>query len=437
MFRFLLLSLVALLWPLCVASQSNPWGLLSSSPVAPDRWDAMSFATRDSGWIAGTISGVFRTVDGGQSWQELSSAYGETEPGYFRSIGFGSSVVGWLGSVGSSRQFLMTRDGGNTWTEAQGYDSAIAKGFCGIHAPNSNTVFAVGPYTRQIAGLPHVTFSYDQGATYTTTTMDSLVDGLVDVLCIDSSRIIAGGSLGTSIFADSRACIILSTDSGRSWRRSFLDTIRGTQVWKLQRLADGTLIGTVQMYASTAIRHIRSADNGTTWTVVHGTTHDMPNRYILQTIFFLDTKTGFAGGRQLPLHVTHDGGVTWKLLDTTVTNLNKFSFVDDTTVFASGTAVWKLGHSVPTHVRALGSQPSISARLLPGRQIAIHMDERIPVRHLALYDVQGKLLAEQPLAIHTGTQNDIVVPVPHGHRGTLIVNVWSTIDHFASIISVP
>ncbi len=52
-------------------AQVGSWQVLPNSPVALDRWDAMHFVHQDSGCIAGTKSGVFRTRNAGETWEEL------------------------------------------------------------------------------------------------------------------------------------------------------------------------------------------------------------------------------------------------------------------------------------------------------------------------------------------------------------------------------
>lgn len=67
-------------------------------------------------WVSGSEGSVFRTLDRGKSWQDLSpEGYDEFE---FRDIETFGADTAYLLSAGSPAVLLLTTDGGQSWSEA-------------------------------------------------------------------------------------------------------------------------------------------------------------------------------------------------------------------------------------------------------------------------------------------------------------------------------
>lgn len=251
--------------------QKGTWSLLQNSPNANERWDAMSFVHPDTGWIAGTKGGMFRTYDGGQTWTELRSAYlvsdkfpnGITRE--FRSMDFVTSSVGWCGTLGDTDPIWRTTDGGEHWTQATGLDTLLVRGVCGMDAVSETSMYCVGPFSSRIFLGPHITSTHDGGATYVTLQAPPSVTTLVDVsFRTPSTGVIGGGEDGD--VKEGFAVVYRSNDSGRTWTQVYKCSTAGTQLWKFHRIADTILVGSIQMVGVTSTDlMIRSDDDGRTW----------------------------------------------------------------------------------------------------------------------------------------------------------------------------
>lgn len=72
---------------------------------------------RDTAWVSGDSGGVWRTTDGGTTWQDVSPP-GSTEDTLYRDIEATDADHAWLLAIGEGEDsaILRTTDGGATWT---------------------------------------------------------------------------------------------------------------------------------------------------------------------------------------------------------------------------------------------------------------------------------------------------------------------------------
>ncbi|MDX1740484.1 MAG: hypothetical protein R3178_04285, partial [Rhodothermales bacterium] len=105
-------------WPYAASGQSLTWRELPAAPFTGRHNDAF-FASAESGWIVNGDGEIYRTDDGGASWQ---LQFRKTTV-HFRSVGFVNEERGFAGNVGdgefgtTDRSALYeTRDGGLTWS---------------------------------------------------------------------------------------------------------------------------------------------------------------------------------------------------------------------------------------------------------------------------------------------------------------------------------
>jgi photosystem II stability/assembly factor-like uncharacterized protein len=93
----------------------NTWSSVHTSTHLQTHCWKISFPSDNVGYVSvecNTAPYVFlKTVNGGQSWQEMS--YTTTAPAMVQGVGFINDSTGWLG--GFSRTYF-TNDGGATWT---------------------------------------------------------------------------------------------------------------------------------------------------------------------------------------------------------------------------------------------------------------------------------------------------------------------------------
>jgi photosystem II stability/assembly factor-like uncharacterized protein len=84
-----------------------------------------SFINHNTGWVCGTNGQVYRTVDGGSTWdvQTLDDTV------IFTDVHFISKEIGWLTS-GTFGQLYRTKDGGRTWQLVHNVDDGLLISFC-------------------------------------------------------------------------------------------------------------------------------------------------------------------------------------------------------------------------------------------------------------------------------------------------------------------
>jgi photosystem II stability/assembly factor-like uncharacterized protein len=128
-----------------------------------------------------------------------------------------------------------------------------------------------------------------------------------------------------------RGHILVSADSGRSWRQAEVET---------RALLTGVFMHDARL--GWAVGHdevvVRTRDGGLTWTRVHNAPeHEKP----LLDVWFADARTGLAVGAYGGLLATDDGGDTWtprKVRGEDDFHLNQIAAAADGTLFLAGEA---------------------------------------------------------------------------------------------------
>ena len=106
---------------------------------------------RDHVWVAGYFGSIYRSRDGGETWQRIPSGDQKLPSGtsgliYQKSIydiSFADEQNGW--AVGRRGWIVHTTDGGDSW-EAQRTPRQPARHIFGIHAIDAKRAFAVGEW---------------------------------------------------------------------------------------------------------------------------------------------------------------------------------------------------------------------------------------------------------------------------------------------------
>jgi photosystem II stability/assembly factor-like uncharacterized protein len=264
-----------------------------SLPIAQVQWikqfspdhdlNDIEFINRNTGWACGE-NYIYKTTNGGSTWME------QTHPDAFliqQIFPVNERVVyavGWW-------NFLKTTDGGENWTAL--FSGGTGQGLPvleGLHFINENTGWLVGNVV----------------AMKTTDGGKSFVDSMrieelsQDVYFKDSlNGILCGYSGGFR----------KTTDGGKTWNR--IQIIQSGPLYDFIRIS--VINDSLVWLASKSV--YKSTDFGETWNNLGFIPMSNPNRSIY-CMEFTNCNTGYAGGQQLEMFKTTNGGNNWFLQQT-------------------------------------------------------------------------------------------------------------------------
>lgn len=259
----------------------------------------------------GNFGSVYRTADGGKTWDARES--GVIEPLF--SVDFADGNVGW--AVGKSATILATTDGGQTW-KAQHSPIPADKHLFKVAVVDAKTAWAVGDWGA-------ITVTHDGGATWqdkslgvitvkqevtpgrqTQTISDDII--LYDIQFLDAEHGVLVGEFGT---------LMVTADGGTTWE-------------KLETQTEKTLFGvgfaTAQLGWAVGMDGlvIQTKDGGKSWTRQRGRAEGEG----LEDVSFLDTlknpglyavqvvgQRGVVVGDTGLLLSTADAGESWSQLE--------------------------------------------------------------------------------------------------------------------------
>lgn len=109
-------------------NNGQEWQALTPSHHTDYELSDICFIDKNNGWICGMSrltwngGGIFRTRDGGQTWNLQCEIYKENEPSRLITITFADSLHGWIAAYlsedgMSTEDILHTSDGGKTWSK--------------------------------------------------------------------------------------------------------------------------------------------------------------------------------------------------------------------------------------------------------------------------------------------------------------------------------
>jgi photosystem II stability/assembly factor-like uncharacterized protein len=231
---------------------------------------AVYFVNGEVGWVAGVGGTILRTVDAGKTWEAQLGGDPENKAPRVYALHFLDERRGWAiqGEGVDAYKMLHTRDG-ESWEEI------------GTVPFGANDLVFTSPETGFLSANP-----------------------------------------GMSVSGSNT--IYRSTDGGRTWKLLWTCQAK-VSVGGLTRNI-GCLVGQIQFptpeigYAVIGNGCIgngcggpplmaKTTDGGETWTVMNGPGVETDE---VSAIFFLDEQTGFARLSSKKLHMTADGGATWR-----------------------------------------------------------------------------------------------------------------------------
>lgn len=409
-------------------------------PEPGDRYDAISFIGADTGWVAGTLIGMFKTENGGETWSDVASILDSNNRAPFvRTIAFASSRVGWAGCLGKPK-LLRTTDGGTSWQIPPGFDTSKVGGVCGTQVFDEQTFYCVGAWSALQYGQPHFSVTTDGGATFATQAMAGRLSTLVDLQFRTHESGVVGGSIAGGP-SDGYACVLRTFDGGTTWDTAYRCQYVGTQIWKFQRRGADTLWAAIQSIGAGPPLIVVSTNDGQTWREIEVRLANAdPVEGVLQGIGFITAGIGWVGGRGYYLYETRDGGATWRYAEPSVFGLNKMQQIGDSMIVAAGTTCGVL--NIPQYLTGtsiekgaledLGSD--IVAHHVGGGQLRVTVSHKAAVRFVRVYTATGQLVyaAKQPPV----TLVDYPINLSNLASGVYIVVVFTDVDMVTAKVAV-
>ncbi len=240
--------------------------------------------------FAGTGNGLFRSRDGGKTWQSLQDGLRDQN---IRALALSPAEHAMI-YAGTSRGIYLSEDGGDHWTdwfeESSGLSNIDIQDLV-IHPENPETLFAATP-----GGL---FVSRDSGDTWELTFEGNSYKGSRDV------RFIRFSSQARSLYIGTANGIFKSADGGKSWNKKWGNALPVSQ--SLVSLdTDPEFI-----YAGTRKGLFKSYNRGITW--VHDATSNKDA--VRQLVVDPGDTTHVYMGTADHFFVSPDGGDTWNTLD--------------------------------------------------------------------------------------------------------------------------
>ncbi len=365
-----------------VFGQTPTWQAIQSiANTDNQRFDDIFFLNQNVGWAAnGGHAAIYKTTDGGETWTEQIN---ETDLGinlYFRNIEFLDENIGFIGTL--NNKVYKTTNGGTNWTEITNISPNPAA-ICGFDTVGT-TVYGCGAYFEPA----YIIKSTDSGTNWQYIDMSAHATGLVEIKFVSATVGYASGKSATG------GVILKTTDGGSTWTEIYNTGIAGEYVWKLQIFDSNTdiIFGAVTPVSPTLGKLIKSVDAGTNWTSTTGPETD------IQAVGFISETHGWMGGHTAGIFETTDGGSTWSNLGVGG-NLNRIFVINSTTVFASGTTVYKYTNGTLGTQDILGSErKSLQIKMFnnPVSEILKFSIEYTDSDHMLieLYDITGKFIKQ-------------------------------------------
>ncbi len=239
--------------------------------------------------FVGTGNGLFRSQDGGKTWQPLHEGLRDEN---IRALTLSPSAPTII-YAGTSKGIFLSEDGGDHWTdwfeESSGLSNMDIQDLV-IHPEKPELLFA--------ATSGGLFVSVDEGDIWELVFEGSLAKGSRDV------RFVRFSSNARSLYIGTANGIFKSTDGGKHWDKKWDDALP-SPLSLVSLDTDPEFI-----YAGTLDGLYKSYNRGITW--IHDT---IPDEAVLQLLVDPINTTHIYMGTARHIFVSPDGGDTWTSLD--------------------------------------------------------------------------------------------------------------------------
>ncbi len=230
------------------------------------------FINVNTGWVAGSDGGIWKTVNAGVSFFQQS----QITANLFNSIRFIDNNIGL--AAGGNGTIVKTTDGGLTWNFQQ---SGVLSTLYSIYTIDENNIYISGAGGK-------ILFTNNGGATWSNLSSGT-AENLYSVYFMDMNT-------GFAVGGNTIGLILKTVNGGTSWVSQNSGT---SNPLKSVFAASGTAI----YAAGTNGVIIKTTNSGINWySEISGTSST------LNQVFFIDNNTGYAVGNNGVILKTTDGG---------------------------------------------------------------------------------------------------------------------------------
>jgi photosystem II stability/assembly factor-like uncharacterized protein/dienelactone hydrolase len=316
--------------------------------------DDVFFTDETHGWYGNGSGKVYRTIDGGASWNKVLD-----KPGFYvRCLAFIDSLHGFVGNVGTdyfpdvtdTTCMLETFDGGTTWKEVTNIKGPYPKGLCAFDVYSKLFINAGKPgYKRTIRAAGRVgspafmLTSTDDGKSWQSEDMSSHTQMIFDVKFISEQVGFICGATSAET-EKSNAQILKTTDGGKTWKTVYTSTRPFELTWKCSFVNEKVGYVTIQSYNpddKVNARYVaKTIDGGNTWAEIK-----LCNEFAVREfgILFTDENLGWVGSSVGGFQTT-DGGKNWIKTDfgKYTNKFRMFNTSKGKRVVGIGSEIWQL-----------------------------------------------------------------------------------------------
>jgi photosystem II stability/assembly factor-like uncharacterized protein len=338
-----------------IVDETTKWAKLNTVAYR-GKQDDISFVDDKTGWYGNGAGKLYRTTDGGSTWQEQLS-----KPGTFvRTVGFVDAKRGFMGNVGTdyypgvtdTNPLYETRDGGVTWSVVpqSRISGPVVKGLCAIDILKKQSIYQGVLQDRtiihaagRVGGPGFVMRSLDGGETWKVLDLNQQVGPILDIKFFDENNGLVFAGTDANV-EKSNALILQTRDGGVTWKKVYQSARPYEITWKASFPTRNTGYVTVQSYdpdKSASKRVIaKTTDGGNTWREIPLVDEHAVRQF---GIAFADEKTGWVGTSTTGFQ-TLDGGATWSRVDMgrAVNKIRLMPTADGLVGYAIGVDIHKL-----------------------------------------------------------------------------------------------
>ena len=287
----------------------------------PGKQDDIYFVNPNLGFYGNGAGKIFRTTDGGASWQKVFEQKGT----FVRCLAFTDEKHGVMGNIGpgyfpgvtDTTPVYRTEDGGTTWTPVTAIEGAPIVGLCAfdiVQVPFVNSgnldhrprIVGVG----RVGGPTAYIWSDDLGKSWKQGKIPELGAMAFDVKFLDEKR----GFIASATHADvsqSNGLILATDDGGATWREVYRSERPFEITWKFSFPTAETGYCTLQAYDPDPAKKdrfvVKTNDGGKTWFEVLLVSDHAVRQF---GIAFVDEDRGWVGAMPNGFK-TVDGGASW------------------------------------------------------------------------------------------------------------------------------